>query len=82
MLRPYAGFRAHTHTRPLFRCRACGAPWPCGRARLVLTAMYRDDPQGLRDHLTARLVAALADQPQADPVALAARFLDWIPTDR
>ncbi|MGX7672759.1 hypothetical protein [Plantactinospora sp. DSM 117369] len=81
MLRPYARFRAHTHTRPLFRCRACGAPWPCSRARLVLLAMYRDNPGGLRHHLTIRLVVALTDQPRADPAALTARFLDWIPPD-
>ncbi|MDG4786825.1 hypothetical protein O7626_12945 [Micromonospora sp. WMMD1102] len=81
-LRPYGGFRAHTHTRPLFRCRACGALWPCGRARLVLIAMYRGNPAGLREHLTARLALALADQPDADPAALTARFLGWIPPDR
>ncbi|MBE1491190.1 hypothetical protein H4W31_006828 [Plantactinospora soyae] len=80
-LRPFARFRAHTHTRPLFLCRACGGPWPCQPARLALLAIYREDPAGLRNCLTGRLMIALADQPGTDPTALRARFLGWIPPD-
>ena len=81
MLRPHARFRAHTHMRPLFLCRACGRPWPCSTARLVLLALYRDNREGLRNLLSGRLMIAMADQPRIDPVALATRFLGWIPPD-
>ncbi|MEN3610868.1 hypothetical protein AAH979_15075 [Plantactinospora sp. ZYX-F-223] len=77
--RPFARFRAHTAIRPLFRCRACGARWPCQPARLTLLFMYRDDPHGLRLHLGRKLLTALADQPQSDAVTLAVRLLGWLP---
>lgn len=79
--RPFARFHAHTHTRPLFLCRECGAPWPCQPARLALLVRYRGDPQGLRDCLSGRLMIAIADQPRIDTVALTTRFLGWIPPD-
>lgn len=81
MRRPFERFRAHTHTRPLFLCRECGAPWPCQPARLALLVCYRGDPQGLRDFLSGRLMVAMADQPRIDPVELTVRFLGWIPPD-
>ncbi|GAA3742543.1 hypothetical protein GCM10022225_27600 [Plantactinospora mayteni] len=77
--RPYAGFRPHTPTRPLFRCRECGAPWPCQPARLVLLAMYQDDRHRLAVFLAGRLLAAIEDQPNRQPIDLAARFLGWLP---
>jgi len=80
MTRPLlARRRPHVHSRPIFRCRVCGANWPCQPARLVLLAMFRDDRQGLRLHLARKLLAALADQPQSDAVTLAVRFLGWLP---
>jgi hypothetical protein len=66
-----ARFRAHAPIRPLFRCRACGAPWPCQPARLALLFLYRGDRQGLRTHLAHKMLAALADQPQLDALTLA-----------
>jgi len=74
----FARFRTHAPTRPLFRCRACGALWPCQPARLSLLFLYRGDPQGLRMHLAHKLLAALADQPQMDALTLATRFLGWL----
>ncbi|MFD0967146.1 flavin reductase [Plantactinospora endophytica] len=65
--------------RPLFRCRACGARWPCQPARLALLLIYRGDRQGLRLHLAGKLLNALADQPRTDAVTLAVRFLGWLP---
>ncbi|MEN3608456.1 flavin reductase [Plantactinospora sp. ZYX-F-223] len=80
MTRPlFARRRPHTHTRPLFLCRACGAKWPCQPARLVLLHMYRDDRQGLRLHLARTMLTALADQPDSDALTLAVHFLGWLP---
>ncbi|MGX7674870.1 hypothetical protein [Plantactinospora sp. DSM 117369] len=82
MFRPHARFRAHTHTRPLFLCRECGAKWPCQPARLALLVAYRSNPAGLCDMLTNKLAMALSDQPRADPDDLTARFLGWLPDGR
>ncbi|MDW5325146.1 hypothetical protein [Plantactinospora sp. KLBMP9567] len=79
---PHARFRPHTPMRPLFRCRGCGALWPCSAARLALLFRYRADPAGLRRHLGEKLVTALTDQPKAAPLALATRFLGWLPAAR
>jgi hypothetical protein len=81
MRRPFEKFRAHTYTRPLFRCRECGARWPCQPARLSLLVCYRDNPQGLRNFLSSRLLLARADQPRTDPAELTSRFLDWLPPE-
>lgn len=75
----FARFRAHTPMRPQFRCRACGAPWPCQPARLALLFLYRGDRQGLRVHLAHKMLAALSDQPQQDALTLAARLFGWLP---
>ncbi|MGI5149052.1 hypothetical protein ACQEVC_22260 [Plantactinospora sp. CA-294935] len=45
----------------------------------MLLVAYRDNLAGLRDMLTNKLALALADQPQADPDDLTARFLGWLP---
>ncbi|MGQ5263245.1 flavin reductase [Micromonospora sp. ZYX-F-536] len=39
--------RPHTLMRPLWRCRNCGADWPCQPARLSLLSEYRDDRTAL-----------------------------------
>ncbi|MFC6019419.1 hypothetical protein ACFP2T_24825 [Plantactinospora solaniradicis] len=77
--RPYARFRAHTATRPAFRCRACGAPWPCQPARLSLLLAYRGDRIGLLVYLAGQLHRALHDLPNLDPAQLSTRFLGWVP---
>ncbi|MBE1490029.1 hypothetical protein H4W31_005667 [Plantactinospora soyae] len=79
--RPHARFRAHTPTRPLFRCRECGANWPCSPARLALLVAYRNDPKGLIGYLSDRLFTAIEDQPRQDRFRLTARFLGWLPPD-
>ncbi|MEQ4301231.1 flavin reductase [Plantactinospora sp. B6F1] len=77
--RPHARFRAHTPTRPAFRCRTCGAPWPCQSARLALLLAYRDNPLGLFTYLATALHRARHDLPNRDSAELAVRFLGWVP---
>ncbi|WP_422769741.1 3CxxC-type zinc finger protein [Plantactinospora sp. WMMC1484] len=79
---PHARRRPHVPMRPLFRCRGCGARWPCSTARLALLFRYRDDPEGLRRYLGEKLLSALTDQPDVAPLALATRFLGWLPGAR
>jgi hypothetical protein len=76
---PHARFRAHTPSRPAYRCRACGAHWPCQPARLSLLLAYRDDRLGLLVYLARQLHRALADLPNSEPAELGHRFLGWVP---
>ncbi|MGI5212998.1 hypothetical protein [Plantactinospora sp. CA-290183] len=80
--RPYTRFRPHTPARPCFRCRTCGAHWPCQPARLALLRAYRDNRVGLMIYLAGQLQRALQDLPHADPAALAARIVYWVPRNR
>ncbi|MFI2665504.1 flavin reductase [Micromonospora carbonacea] len=74
--------RRHVPIRPLWRCRRCGAPWPCGPARLALLAEY----QGNRAALVARLASLLEEAtahlteltPSTPPGDLTNRFLSWV----
>ncbi|MEH0986135.1 hypothetical protein [Micromonospora sp. CPCC 205556] len=73
----------HLPLRPLWLCRRCGQPWPCGRARLVLVAEYRDNTVGLFLYLAGLLYEAIDDLHQLNPSAggdvkgLFDRFLGW-----
>jgi len=37
----------HLPLRPLWLCRICGQPWPCGPAKLALLASHHDSPTSL-----------------------------------
>ncbi|WP_255510065.1 flavin reductase [Micromonospora sp. AP08] len=67
--------------RPSWRCRACGAPWPCSPARLALLGEYREDRIALLVYLGTLLCEATADLTDAHgrnaPQRLADRFLTW-----
>lgn len=73
----------HTPQRPMWLCRACGHPWPCGNARLRLRHEYAHDTVSLRIYLASRMVEAIDDlltlDPHGAPTAEAffARFLAW-----
>ncbi|MEV0325720.1 flavin reductase [Micromonospora echinospora] len=70
----------HTAARPSWRCRACGAPWPCSSARLRLLVEYRGNRPTLMMYLNAMMADAAADLPERpdDPGSdLALRFLAW-----
>ncbi|MDG4818568.1 MULTISPECIES: flavin reductase [unclassified Micromonospora] len=73
--------RPHLPVRPVWLCGRCGAPWPCGAARLSLLSEYRGDRTSLlvylavlreeaREHLTAL-------HPATPPGDLTDRFLTW-----
>ena len=73
----------HLPLRPLWLCRRCGRPWPCGRARLVLLVEYRDNRIGLFLYLAGLLHEAIEDLRRLNPSTtgtvrdLFDRFLGW-----
>lgn len=75
--------KLHLAYRPIWCCRTCGAPWPCGPARLALLAEYRDDPIGLSVYLCAMLHDAAGDLYRLNPYdgpnprELFERFVAW-----
>ena len=71
--------RPHLPMRPLWRCRGCGALWPCQPARLALLAEYRDDRVGLLVYLATMMAEAGDQLARLDgrPADLHERFLGW-----
>jgi hypothetical protein len=73
--------RPHVPLRPIWLCRACGHPWPCGEARLSLLVEYRGNRVALliylavlHDEATEHLARLSPDEPPPD---LTERFLTW-----
>ena len=73
------GGAEHSHDRPHWDCRVCGAPWPCASARAGLLAEYRAFPSLLRVYLSAQMYEALDDLLASGevPADLHERFLSW-----
>nr|MDT0662458.1 hypothetical protein [Micromonospora sp. DSM 115978] len=75
--------RPHTPLRPLWLCRCCAAPWPCGDVRLTLLREYGGRRPELRIFLATCMHEAICDllklNHDAAPTApeLWARFLAW-----
>ena len=71
----------HVPMRPLWRCRRCGAEWPCQPARLALLVEYRHDRTALLVYLSTLMAEAGAQLSQLNGSAAAAdlteRFLSW-----
>ncbi|SCE84251.1 hypothetical protein GA0074695_1538 [Micromonospora viridifaciens] len=73
--------RPHLPLRPLWLCRACAQPWPCGPARLALLAEY----EGARTALIVYLAACREEAREQlaklntsePPPELTGRFLAW-----
>ncbi|MEV0155385.1 flavin reductase [Micromonospora sp. NPDC050686] len=67
--------------RPLWRCRACGAEWPCQPARLALLVEYRADRTALLVYLSTLMAEAGGQLAQLNghvvPANLTERFLAW-----
>ncbi|MFI7304220.1 hypothetical protein ACIBM8_13500 [Micromonospora aurantiaca] len=87
--RPYPpDHPAHLPIRPLWLCRACGAPWPCAQARLLLKVEYADHPVDLAVYLSGLYHEATHDlfrlNPQDGPTPreLFERFVGWGPYRR
>ncbi|MGV9213065.1 hypothetical protein ACTFTM_14505 [Micromonospora sp. RB23] len=82
------GTPPHTPLRPMWCCRACGGPWPCPTARLVLKAEHEHDLIGLSIYLCGQLHEAIRDlyrlNPDEAPAphAMFARFVGWTPYRR
>ena len=55
------GPRPHLPQRPLWLCRTCAQPWPCGQARVSLTREYAEARTALRIYLATRMHEAIAD---------------------
>ena len=71
-------YRPHVAARPSWRCRVCGAAWPCSPARLALLGEYRENRTGLLIYLATLLQEA--DEhlgSQLGPDRLTERFLTW-----
>ncbi|MEV0002156.1 hypothetical protein AB0H28_07695 [Micromonospora sp. NPDC050980] len=75
----------HLPSRPLWLCRRCGQPWPCGAAKLALLAEYRDVPVSLFLYLAGCLHDAIDDLHRLNPSVTGSvadmfdRFLGWPP---
>lgn len=73
----------HPPLRPLWLCRTCGQPWPCGPAKLALLVQYRDSPVSLFLYLAGCLHDAIDDLHRLNPsmpgraADLFDRFLGW-----
>ncbi|WP_205801895.1 flavin reductase [Micromonospora thermarum] len=66
--------------RPLWRCRGCGAEWPCQPARLSLLVEYRGNRPGLMVYLSQQMAEArdqLSQLNPSNPVDLTDRFLKF-----
>ncbi|WP_341717007.1 hypothetical protein QQG74_24110 [Micromonospora sp. FIMYZ51] len=73
----------HMPLRPLWLCRACAAPWPCGSARVTLLREYAHDRVALLVYLGGQLHDAaeqlyrLNPNDGPNPKQLFDRFLGW-----
>ncbi|MFI2651874.1 flavin reductase [Micromonospora fulviviridis] len=70
----------HVPMRPLWRCRSCGAEWPCQPARLSLLVEYRGNRTGLLLYLGGLMTEAGEQLAQLNPdhvPDLHHRFLGW-----
>jgi hypothetical protein len=77
--------RPHVPQRPLWLCRNCAQPWPCGRAKIELLREHATDPTHLRIYLCSQLHEALRDlralRPDdrlPTPAETFNRFLSWV----
>lgn len=73
--------RPHLPMRPLWMCRACGQPWPCGPARLSLLAEFKGERTALILYLSGQLAEARDQLAQlggvGSPADLTDRFISW-----
>lgn len=85
--RQQAPDRPHAPHRPLWICRSCAHPWPCGEARVRLLREYAGARTALRIYLATRMHEAVQDllalnRYEAPTAAeFFARFLAWVAPD-
>ncbi len=72
----------------MWACRACGQPWPCAEARLLLKAEFATRPSSLSIYLAGLLYEAMHDLYHLNPHdgpgprELFDRFVAWGPYRR
>ncbi|OZV74788.1 hypothetical protein CA850_29875 [Micromonospora echinospora] len=76
MPRPHPG-STHVYSRPAWRCRTCGAPWPCQPAKLRLLGEYKKDRLALSMYLGTLLDVAVSEVPADSGENLLERFVSW-----
>ena len=74
--------RSHLPGRPHWRCRACGAHWPCQPAKLALLREYAGHTLALIFYLVITMREAEEDMIKLgftpDLAAMNVRFVRWI----
>ncbi|MFI7023319.1 hypothetical protein [Micromonospora sp. NPDC049900] len=74
--------REHVPSRPLWRCRACGAHWPCSPAKLALLHEYAGHTLALVFYLALSMRDAVDDIVTLgftpDLATFNDRFMQWI----
>lgn len=78
----------HTPLRPTWACRACGQPWPCPQARLLLKVEYESALAALSIYLSGLMFEAMRDlfhlnpHDGPSPQEMFDRFVAWGPFRR
>ncbi|SBT68211.1 hypothetical protein GA0070622_5307 [Micromonospora sediminicola] len=78
----------HTPLRPTWACRACGQPWPCSHARMLLKVDYETNMPGLTIYLAGLMYEAMRDlyhlnpHDGLSPPEMFDRFVAWGPFRR
>ncbi|MDM4719800.1 hypothetical protein QTQ03_09505 [Micromonospora sp. WMMA1363] len=78
----------HTPLRPMWSCRACGHPWPCAEARLLLKVEFDRRCPALSIYLAGLMYEAMHDlyhlnpHDGPSPRDLFERFVAWGPYRR
>ncbi|MEV6595439.1 hypothetical protein AB0M36_01090 [Actinoplanes sp. NPDC051346] len=65
----------HVAERPSWDCAVCGAPWPCGPARLRLRSTMGPTPLAI--FLWSCFEEAVGDLPHLGGAEAIKRFLTW-----
>lgn len=73
--------RPHLPLRPVWLCRVCAHPWPCGPAKLALRAEYDKHALSLNIYLADHMIVSLRDLSgigeSPEVTSHYARFLGW-----
>lgn len=69
---------AHQPERPSWKCRRCGADWPCEARRTELAAEFAGAATSLSLYLASYMVDAARELPHLTAAQLYSRFILWI----
>jgi hypothetical protein len=68
----------HQPDRPSWKCRRCGADWPCGPRRTELATEFAGAATSLSLYLASYMVDAARELPELSTAQLYARFILWM----